>query len=180
MWHFYLFFFQSVLFTICCSVAQSCLTLCNPVDCSTPGFPVLHYLPEFAQLMSIESVMPSNHLILSRPLLLLLSIFPRIRVFSSELAFCIRWPKYQRFIFSISPSKEYSGLMSFRIVSLYQEIQRRKWQPTPVFLPGESYGQRSLMGYSPWVAKESDMTQQLNTNSNYCIYLVIKGFKHCV
>ena len=68
-----------------------------------------------AQLMLIESVMPSNHLILSRPLLLLSSIFPNNKVFSSELALCIRWPKYQSFSFTISPSNEYSLLISFRI-----------------------------------------------------------------
>ena len=67
------------------------------------------------KLMSIESVMPSNHLILCCSLLLLSSIFPNIRVFSSELAVCIRWPKYWSFSFSISPSNEYSGLISFRI-----------------------------------------------------------------
>ena len=67
----------------CCSLAQSCLTLCDPMDCSTPGFP--HHLPELAQLMSIVSVMPSNHLILSHLLLLLPSIVPTIRVFSNEL-----------------------------------------------------------------------------------------------
>ena len=67
------------------------------------------------KLMSIESVMPSNHLILCRPLLLLPSFFPSIRVFSSESGLCIRWPKYWRFIFSISPSDEYSGLIAFRI-----------------------------------------------------------------
>ena len=78
-----------------------------------PGFSVLHHLPEPAQ--TIESVMPSNHLILCRPLLLLPSIFPRIRVFSKVLALHIRWPKYWSFSFSISPSSEYSGLISFRI-----------------------------------------------------------------
>ena len=67
------------------------------------------------KLMSIASVMPSNHLILCRPLLLLPSIFPSIRVFSNESALCIRWPKYWSFTFSISPSHEYSGLISFRI-----------------------------------------------------------------
>ena len=66
------------------------------------------------KLMSIESVMPSNHLILCRPLLLLLSTFPSIRVFSSESVLCIRWPKYCSFSFSISPSNEYSGLITFR------------------------------------------------------------------
>ena len=67
------------------------------------------------KLMSVESVRPSNHLILCRPLLLTPSIFPSIRVFSSESVFCIRWPKYWSFSFSISPSSEYSGLISFRI-----------------------------------------------------------------
>ena len=67
------------------------------------------------ELMSIESVMPSNHLILCCPLLLLPSIFPRIRVFSNESVLCIRWPKYWTFSFSISPSNEYSGLISFRM-----------------------------------------------------------------
>ena len=83
------------------------------MDYNMPGFPVPHHLPEFAQLMSIESVMSSNHLILCRPLLLLPLIFPSIRVFSNELALCIRWPKYWNF--SISPSNEYSGLSSFRM-----------------------------------------------------------------
>ena len=67
------------------------------------------------KLMSIESVMPSNHLILCRPLLLLPSIFPSIRVFSNESVFCIRWPKHWSFSFSISPCNEYSGLISFRM-----------------------------------------------------------------
>ena len=67
------------------------------------------------KLMSIESVMPSNHLILCHPLLLLPSIFPSIRVFSKDSVLCIRWPKYWSFSFSISPSKEYSGLISFRM-----------------------------------------------------------------
>ena len=71
--------------------------------------------PGLLKLMSIESVMPSNHLILCRPLLPLPSIFPSIRVFSNESILCIRWPKYWSFSFSISPSNEYSGLISFRI-----------------------------------------------------------------
>ena len=99
----------------CCSVPQSCLTLCNSMNCSTSGFTVLHYLPEFVQTHSIESVMPSNHLILCRPLLLLPSIFPSTRVFSKESALHIRWPKYWSFSFSNSPSNEYPGLISFRI-----------------------------------------------------------------
>ena len=72
------------------SVAQSCLTLCNAMKRSTAGLPVHHQLLEFTQTMSIESVMPSNHLILCHPLLLLPSIFPSIRVFSNELALHIR------------------------------------------------------------------------------------------
>ena len=76
-----------------------------------PGFPVLQYLPELAQFMSIESVMPSNHLILSCPLLLLPSNFPSIRVFSNESVLCIRWPNYWSFGFNISPSNEHPGLI---------------------------------------------------------------------
>ena len=74
----------------CCLVTKSCSTLCDPMDCSMPGLPVLHHLPESAQTMSIESVMPSNHLILCRPLFFLPSIFPSIRVFSNESALRIR------------------------------------------------------------------------------------------
>ena len=84
------------------------------MDCSTPGIPVHHQLPEFLKLMSIESVMPSNHLILCHPLLLP-SIFPNIKVFSSESTLRMRWPKYWSFSFSISPSNEYSRLISFRM-----------------------------------------------------------------
>ena len=86
----------------------SCPTLCNPSDWSTPGFPVHHQLAEFTQLMSIESVMPSNHLILCRPLLPP-SVFPSVRVFSSESVLRIRWPEYWSFSFSISPSNESLG-----------------------------------------------------------------------
>ena len=92
-------------------------TLESPLDCSTPGFFVLHYFisQSLLKLKSIESVMLSNHLILCCPLLLLPSIFPSIRVFSNESVLHIRWPKYSSFSFSISPSNEYSGLVSFRI-----------------------------------------------------------------
>ena len=98
----------------CYLVATSCLTLCNPTGFSMPGFPVPYHFSEFAKFMSIELVMPSNHLILCC-LVLLPSIFPSIKVFSSESTPRIRWPKYCRFSFSISPSNEYSGLISFRI-----------------------------------------------------------------
>ena len=87
----------------------------DPMDCSMPGFPVLHHLLSLLKLMSIESVMPSNHLILCCPLLLPPSIFPNIRVFSNESVLRIRWPKYWSFSFSISPPNKYSGLISFRI-----------------------------------------------------------------
>ena len=85
------------------------------MNCSTPGLPVHHQLLESTQTMSIELVMPSNHLILCRPLLFPPSIFPSIRVFLNESILCIRWPKYWSFSFSISPSNEYSGLISFRM-----------------------------------------------------------------
>ena len=97
------------------SVAQSCLTLCDPMNRSTPGLLVHHQLSEFTQLMSIESVMPSSHLILCCLLLLLPLIPPSFRVFSNEATLCMRWPKYWSFSFNICSSNEYSGLISFRI-----------------------------------------------------------------
>ena len=81
------------------SVAQSCLTLCDPMDCSTPGLPVHHQLPELLKFMSIESVRPSNRLILCRPLLLLPSIFPSSRVFWYESFLRTRWPKYLSMVY---------------------------------------------------------------------------------
>ena len=93
------------------SVSQSCSTLCNPMNCSTPGLPVHHNSQSLPKLMSIESVMPSSHLILRRPLLLLPSIPPSIRVFSNESTLLTRWPKYWSFSFSITPSKEIPGLI---------------------------------------------------------------------
>ena len=173
--------------------------------------------------MSIESVMPSNHLIFCHPLLLSPSIFPSIRVFSNEPVLRIRWPKNWSFSFSISPSNGYSGLISFRVnlldllavqgtlksllqhhsskasipwcsahsstlawkmpwteepgglqsmgslgvrhdwatsLSLFTFMHwRRKWQPTPVFLPGESKGQGSLVGCRLWGHRELDTTE---------------------
>ena len=85
------------------------------MDCRIPGFPVLNHLSSLLKLTPIELVMPSNHLVLCHPLLLLPSICPSIRVFSNELALPIRWPKYWNFSFSISPSNKYSGVISFRI-----------------------------------------------------------------
>ena len=93
------------------SVAQSCPTLCDPMNCSAPGLPVHHQLPEFTQ----THVHRVGGAILCRPLLLPSSIFPSIRVFSNESVLFIRWQKYWSFSLSISPSSEYSGLTSFRI-----------------------------------------------------------------
>ena len=97
------------------SVVQSCPTLCNPKDCNTPGLHVHHQLLELAQTHEHRVGMPSNHLILCCPLLLLPSIFLSIRVFSTESVHPIRWPKYWRLSFSISPENEHSGLISFRV-----------------------------------------------------------------
>ena len=85
------------------------------MDCSTPGFPVITNSQNLLKFMSISSMMPSNHLILCHPLLLLSSVFPSIRGFSRESVLCIRWPKYWSFSFSISPTNEHPGLISFRM-----------------------------------------------------------------
>ena len=97
------------------SVAQSCPTLCDPWTAACQASPYFIISWSLLEFMSIESVMPSNHLILCCPLLRLPSIFPSIRVFSNESAVHIRWPKYGSFSFSISPSNEYLELISFRM-----------------------------------------------------------------
>ena len=112
------------------SVTQSFLTLCNLMDCSTPVLPV-HHQPQASlsitnsqsllKLMSIKSVVPSNHVILCRPLLLLPSIFPSIRVFSNESVLCIRWPKYWSFSFSLS--NEYSDWFPLGLTDLICSVQ---------------------------------------------------------
>ena len=118
----------------CCSVTQSCPTLCNPMDCSPRGFPVLHHLPELAQthVRCIGDVIHPSHPLSS--LLFLPSIFPSIRVFSSESALCIRWPKYWSFSFnfSINLSNEYSGLISFRLISMQSKGLSRVFSNTTV------------------------------------------------
>ena len=101
-------FFLMMQFSL---VTQSCPTLCDPMDCSMPGFPLLHHFLELAQTHIHESMMLSNHLVLCCPLLLLPSIFPSIRVFSNESILRIGRPKY--WSFSFSPSNEYSGLIFF-------------------------------------------------------------------
>ena len=97
------------------SVAQSCQLFVAPLTAARQASPSITSSQSLLKLMSIESVMPSNHLILCHTLLLLPSIFPSIRVFSNESVLCIRWPKYWSFSFGISSSNEYSGLISFRI-----------------------------------------------------------------
>ena len=101
----------------CCSVAKSCAILCDLMDCSMPGYslPEATIFQSFFRFTSIRVVVLSNHFILCHPLLLLPSIFPSIRVCSNESALRIRWPEYWSFSFSISPSNDYSGLISFRI-----------------------------------------------------------------
>ena len=100
------------------SGTQSCPTLCDPMDCGMPGFPSFTISQSLLKPVSTESVMQSNCLILCRPLLLLPPIPPSIKVFSNESTLRMRWPKYLSFSFGISPSNEYSGLISFRIAWL--------------------------------------------------------------
>ena len=145
--------------------------------------------------MSIELVMPFSHLILCRPLLLLPPIPHSIRVFSYQSTLRMRWPKYWSFSFSIIPSKEIPGLISFIFIFFHswlpwwlrwQRIHlqcrrpsfkpwvgkfpwRMKWQPTPVFLPGQAHGQRSLAGYSSWGHKQLEMTEQLTHTSQFLL-----------
>ena len=123
---------------------------------SMPGLPVHHQLQILTKLMSIESVMPSNHLILCHPLLLLPSIFPSIRVFSNESALRNRWPKYWRFSFNISPSNEHPGLISFRMD--YLDLLSVQWtlksSPTPQFKSINSLALSFL--YSPTLTSIHD------------------------
>ena len=123
------------------------------MNCNTPGITNSRSPPK---LMSIESVMPSNHLILCRPLLLLPSIFPSIRVFSNELVLHMRWPKYWSFSFNISPSNEYSGLISFRMDWLdFLVVQGTlKSSPTPQFKSINSSALSFL--YSPTLTSIND------------------------
>ena len=141
-------------------------------------------------------MMPSSHLILCRPLLLLPSIPPSIRVFSNESTLRMRWPKYWSFSLSMSfqrtpradllqnglggspcsprdsqessPTPQFKSINSWALSFLHSPtLRRRKWQPTPVLLPGKSHGQRSLVDYSPWDHKESATTERLHFHSHY-------------
>ena len=146
------------------SVDQSCPTLCDPMNRSTPDLPVHHQLLEFTQTHAhqvSDAIQPSHPL---SSLLLPPSIFPSIRVFSSESALCIRWPSHQYWSssFSISPFNEYSGLISFRmdwldflavkrLLRVFSNTTVQKHQLfSAVLLPGKSHGRRSLVGFSPW------------------------------
>ena len=123
------------LFCSLSSVTQLCPTLCDPMDCSTPASLSITSSQSLLKLMVIESVMPSNHLILCHPLLLLPSGFPYIRVFSNESVLHIRWPRNWTFSFSISPPNEYSRLISFRIdrLDLLAVQGTLESSPTPQF-----------------------------------------------
>ena len=126
-----------------CLVPKFCLTLCNPVDCSMPGSPDRYCLPVYAQTMSIELMTPSNHLDLSHSLLFLPSIFPSIRVFSSESTVCIRWPKYWSLNLSISPSnivihnfiRLYSIYSHYKILAIFLLLYNISFQLILYFLP---------------------------------------------
>ena len=118
------------------SVTQSCPTLCNPMNRSTPSLPVHHQLSDLPKLMSIKSVMPFTQLILCLPVLLLPPIPPSIRVFSNESTLLMRWPKYWSFSFSISPSNERPGLISFKdglVGSPCSPRDSQESSPTPQF-----------------------------------------------
>ena len=135
------------------------------MDCSKSVFPVHHHLPELAQTQVLESVIPSNHLILCFSLLFLPSVFPSNRAFANELALCIRWPKYCSFIFSTSPSNEYSGILSFRIdwfALLAVQGTLEESSATPEFesinfeFTGSNYVRYLLWGLLRWLrGKES-------------------------
>ena len=146
MWCVWYIYKLSVQFS---SVAQSCPTLCDPW---TAAHQASLSITNF-KLMSIELVMPSNHLILCHPLHLLPSIFPSMRVFSNESVLCIRWPKYGSFTFSISPSNEYSGLISFGMdwLDLLAVQGTIKSSPTPQFKSINSLALSFLYGPHPYM-----------------------------
>ena len=157
------------------SVAQLYSTLLEPVDCSMPGScPSLS--PSLLKLMSIELVMPSNRLILCRPLLLLPSVFPSIRVFSDESALRIRWPMYWSFSFSISPSNEYSRLIAFMIDwfdLLAVQGTLKSLLPTPQF--NASYW--GLQSYNLFLRNRGSTKCQDNySHSLLSTFLVISSF----
>ena len=128
--HFHFHLFSPVQFS---SVALLCPILCDLMDCSTPGLPVHHKSWSLLKLISIESVRPSNHLILFCPHLLPSSIFPNIKVFSNQSVLHIKWPKYWNFSSGIRPSTEHPGLISFRMDWLDLLADSQESSPTPQF-----------------------------------------------
>ena len=149
------------------SVTQMWLTLCHPMDYSTQASLSITNSRSSLKLMSIESVMSSNHLFLCYPILHLPSIFPGIRVFSNESALRIRWPKYWSFSFSISPFNEYSGLISFRIdwFDLFAvQGTPKESSPTPQFKGSNSlvlsllYGPTLTSVHDYWESYSFDYT----------------------
>ena len=134
-WHWWSLEYMYIKLVQFSSVAQLCPTLCNPMNHSTPASLSITNSCSPPKPMSIESVMPSNHIILCHSLLLLPSIFPSIRVFSNESALHIRWPKHWSFSCSNSPSNEYSGLISFRMdwLDLLAVQGAQEFSPIPQF-----------------------------------------------
>ena len=134
------------------------ITFCDPMDCRMPGLPAITNSRSLLKLMSIESVMPSNHLILCCPLLIWPSIFPSIRVFSNESVLYIRWPKDWSFSFSISPSNEYSGLVG----SPCSPTDSQESSPTPQFKSINSSALSFL--YSPTLTSIRDYWKNHSLN----------------
>ena len=147
------------------SVVQSCPTLRDSMDCSTPGLPVHTNAWSLLKLMSIESVMPSNHPILCRPLLLLPSIFPSIRVFSIESVLHIRRPKYWSFSFHISPANDYSGLTSFRMVNTKLMFMKETKEKSQILQQTPNYEDKSFI---------SEYVMWAYYNDNYLVVVSIK------
>ena len=156
--------------------------LCYPMDCSTPGFSVHHQLPELAQTHVHWVVMPSNHFILCHPLLLLPLIFPSSRVFSNESALRIRWPKYWSFSFSISPSKEYSGSISFRMdwLDLLQSKGLSRVFSNTTVQKHQFFS--AQLSYSPTLTsimttgKTIALTRQTFAGNSLCFYICCLGW----
>ena len=164
------------------SVAQSCPTLCDPMNRSTPGLPLHHQLPEFTQTHIYRSVVPSSHLILCRPLLLLPPIPPSIRVVSNESTPLMRWPKYWSFSFSIIPSKEIPGLISFRmdwLDLLAVQGTTQESSPTPQFKSINSSALSFL--HSPTLTSIHDHRKNHSLDqTNLCWQSNVSAFEYAI
>ena len=168
----------------CCSVAQSCLTVTPWTAAHQASLSITNY-QSLLKLMSIESVMPSNHIILCCPLLLLPSIFPSIRVFSNELTLHIMWPKYWSFSFNISPSNKYSVLISLRLTGLFSllckglsrafssiTVQRHQFFGAPPALQSSSHNHVTTgktIALTIWTFVSRAMSLLFNTLSKFVI-----------